>query len=229
MYGNIHCSVQFSPLIDWVTGGTQGTIQQRSSSNLFCRSPLWAVLTWAGMSTLWCCQSSISSTDHGITLPSKVPWMMFSRDCHGVWHVRMTIKRRKLAWFWHGVVWTIATEDVEIRVRAKWCESVPEISNFLLGATWMDGWMDGWVDRWMDGWIECPCGPSTHPVNSFILNASRWLGGRNTNTQLELTSFARSSVLTVLGTVCFDHFIHTVITFNGKVYGNWMVARFDNA
>ena len=45
-------SVQFSPLTDWVVRGTWGTIQQRSSASLFCRRPLWAVLTWAGMSTL---------------------------------------------------------------------------------------------------------------------------------------------------------------------------------
>ena len=37
-------SVQFSPLTDWVVGWTRGTIQQRSSSSLFYRRPLWAVL-----------------------------------------------------------------------------------------------------------------------------------------------------------------------------------------
>ena len=30
-------------------------IQQRSSSSLSCRRPLWAVLAWAEMSMLWCC------------------------------------------------------------------------------------------------------------------------------------------------------------------------------
>ena len=44
-----------------------------------------------------------------------------------------------------------------------------------------------------------------------------------------LTSFAGSSVLTVLGAVCFDHFIFTIITFNGKVHGNWVVAWLNNA
>ena len=33
-------SVQFSPLTDWVVRGTRGTVQQRSSSSLFCRRPL---------------------------------------------------------------------------------------------------------------------------------------------------------------------------------------------
>ena len=45
--------VQFSSVPwpwPWLVGGTWGTIQQRSSSSLFCRRPLWAVLVWAGMS-----------------------------------------------------------------------------------------------------------------------------------------------------------------------------------
>ena len=33
-------SVQFSYLTDWIVGGTWGTIQQRSSSSLFCRNKL---------------------------------------------------------------------------------------------------------------------------------------------------------------------------------------------
>lgn len=45
----------------------------------------------------------------------------------------------------------------------------------------------------------------------------------------ELTSFAWSSVLTVLGTVRFDHFIITRITSDGKVYGNCVVAGFNDA
>ena len=49
------------------------TIQQRFSSSLFCRGPLWAVLTWAGMSTLWCCPSSISSAEYGIAYPPRCP------------------------------------------------------------------------------------------------------------------------------------------------------------
>ena len=59
-------SVQFSPFTDSVAGGTWGTIQQRSSSGLFCRRPVWAVLAWAGMSASWCCSSSIPSADHGV-------------------------------------------------------------------------------------------------------------------------------------------------------------------
>ena len=48
-------SVQFIPLTDWVVEGTWGTIKQKSSSSLLGRKPLWAILTWAGMSTRWCC------------------------------------------------------------------------------------------------------------------------------------------------------------------------------
>ena len=59
-------SVQFSPLTDWVVRGTWEMIQQGSSSSLFCRRPLWAVVAGAGVSTLWCCPSSISSVDHNV-------------------------------------------------------------------------------------------------------------------------------------------------------------------
>ena len=49
---------QFSPLTSWVIRGSWGLIQQRSFSSLFCRRPLWAVLAWAGISTLECCPNS---------------------------------------------------------------------------------------------------------------------------------------------------------------------------
>ena len=79
-------SGQFSPLTDWIVGGTWGIIQQRSSSSLFSRRPLWAVLAWLGMSTFWCCPSSISSADHSFTHPPRCPNGWFWRGCCGVWH-----------------------------------------------------------------------------------------------------------------------------------------------
>ena len=80
--------VQFSPLPDWSIGGTWGTIQQRSSSSLFCRRPSWAVLARAGMSTLWCCPSSISSADYSVAHPPRRPEGWFWRGCRGTWHAR---------------------------------------------------------------------------------------------------------------------------------------------
>ena len=77
-----------SPSVDWVVGGTWGTIQQRSSSRLFCTRPLWAVLAWAGMSTLWCWLSSISSADHGVAHPFRYPEGWFWRGCSGVCRAR---------------------------------------------------------------------------------------------------------------------------------------------
>ena len=74
-------SVRFSLLTDWVVGGTRGMIQQKSSSSLSYRRPWWAVLAWAGMSSLWCCPSSISSANHGIT---HSPRMVLERL---LWHV----------------------------------------------------------------------------------------------------------------------------------------------
>ena len=72
-----YATVQFSPLTDWVIEGTLRTIQQRSSSGIFYRRPLWAVLAWAGMSTLWCCPSSIFSANHTITHPPRCPERRF--------------------------------------------------------------------------------------------------------------------------------------------------------
>ena len=85
-------SVQFSPLIEWVIRDWWGTIQQRSSSSLFCRRPLWAVLAKEGMFILWCCLSSISFADHGITHPPRCPEGWFWRGCHGVWHVLVFLR-----------------------------------------------------------------------------------------------------------------------------------------
>ena len=48
----------------------------------FCRRPLWAILAWAGMSTLWCCPSSISSADHGVAHPQRCPEGWFWKGCH---------------------------------------------------------------------------------------------------------------------------------------------------
>ena len=58
--------VQFNPLTDRIVAWTWRTIQRRSFSSLFCRKPLWAVLALAGIFTLWCCPSSISSADRGL-------------------------------------------------------------------------------------------------------------------------------------------------------------------
>ena len=85
---NISSSVQFSSSTDWVVRGTWGMIQQRSSSRLFCRRPLWAVLAWAGMFTLWCCPAIISSASHSNAHLLRCPEGWFGRGCHGSWHAR---------------------------------------------------------------------------------------------------------------------------------------------
>ena len=69
---------------------TWGAIQQRSFSSLFCRRPFWKALVWAGVSTLWCCPSSISSVDHGVAHPPRCPEGWFMRGCRDVWHARST-------------------------------------------------------------------------------------------------------------------------------------------
>ena len=55
---------------------------------VFCRRPLWAVLALAGMLTLWCWPSSISSADHGVAHPPRCPEEWFRRSCRSVWHTQ---------------------------------------------------------------------------------------------------------------------------------------------
>ena len=68
--------IQFSPVL-WLIDRL-GCHNRRDDSaeilfSLFCKRPLLAVLTRAGMSTLWCCPSSIYSADHGTAHPPTCP------------------------------------------------------------------------------------------------------------------------------------------------------------
>ena len=72
------CSVQFSPLTDWVVVGTWGTIQQRSSSSLFCRRPLWAFWHWQGCPLFDVVHPTFACRPRRRP-PSKVPWRIVSR------------------------------------------------------------------------------------------------------------------------------------------------------
>ena len=99
-------SVQFSPLTDWVVGGTW-------SSSLYCRRPLWAVLAWADMSTLWCSPSSICSADHGVAHPPRCQEGWFGRGCRGVWH----------AWTMQVSVSSQLPEEVPVHLHGSWSRS----------------------------------------------------------------------------------------------------------
>ena len=68
---------QFSSLTSWVTEVMWQMIQQRLSSSLFFRK-MWTVLAWAGISTLWCCPSSISSANC-VANPPRCPPKPFFR------------------------------------------------------------------------------------------------------------------------------------------------------
>ena len=66
-----------SPLVDWVVGDTLGTIQQRSSSSLFCDRPSRPLLgIGTKMSTQWRRPTSILSAHHRRHPPSHMPWRM---------------------------------------------------------------------------------------------------------------------------------------------------------
>ena len=108
-------SGHFSPLTDWVVGGIWGTIQQRSSSGLFCKRPWWAVMAWAGMFILCCCPSSISSADNGVAHPPRCleGWLWWGS--HGVWH----------AWTMQvSVSWQLP-EEVPVDPKRSWSCSAP--------------------------------------------------------------------------------------------------------
>ena len=115
---NQFSSVQFSPLIVWVVGGTRGTIQQRFSSSLSCRRPLRAVLaswTGPGMSTLGYCPPRISSADHAVTHPPNCPEGWFWRGCCGVWYARTM----PVSVSWH------LPEEVPVAPQGYWSCSAP--------------------------------------------------------------------------------------------------------
>ena len=102
--------------LDWLgRRGSWWTTQQRSFSSISCRRPLWAVLAWAGMSTFWCCPSSISSADHGIAHPARCPEGWFWRGCRGVWHVRIM----QVSFSWQ------LPEAVPVDPQGSWSCSAP--------------------------------------------------------------------------------------------------------
>ena len=108
-------SVQFSPLTDWVIRGTWGMIEQRSSVSLFCRRPVWAILAWAGMSTLWCCLSSVSSANHGVAHPPSCPERWLWRGRCGMWHAQtMQV----------SILWQLP-EEVPVDPQGSWSYSAP--------------------------------------------------------------------------------------------------------
>ena len=116
-------------------GGTWGTIQQTSSSSLFCRRPLWAVLAWAGMSTLWCCPSSIFSAYHGVAHLPRCPKGWFCRSCHGVWHAQ-TIQV-SISWQLPGEAsmepqgsWSFSTPSCWSCLPNRGCREVPKALGF---------------------------------------------------------------------------------------------------
>ena len=81
---------QFSS-VPWQTGSSGGHEGQFSRDPFLVFSaggPLWAVLARAGMSTLWCCPSSISSADQGIAHTPRYPkgWFVASICSYDLQH-----------------------------------------------------------------------------------------------------------------------------------------------
>ena len=68
---SLHVSM-FSSVQSLDQFGCQGDMRDDSAEFLFqsfCKRSSWAILARAGMFTLWCCSSSISSADHSFTHP----------------------------------------------------------------------------------------------------------------------------------------------------------------
>ena len=67
----------FSSLVSWCFEPSHMRDDSAESFSLFCR-PSWAVLAWAGTSTLWRCPYSFTSADHGVARPPRCPegWVL---------------------------------------------------------------------------------------------------------------------------------------------------------
>ena len=89
-------AVQFSAVQSLDRLGRPGRYEERYSRRCLpvfffffsCRMPLWAVLARSGLSTFWCCPSSIFSADHCGAHPLRCNEGWFWRDCRGVLHAR---------------------------------------------------------------------------------------------------------------------------------------------
>ena len=93
------------------SGAHKGRFNRAPLPVSFCMRPLWAVLAWAGMSTLWCCPSSISSANHGVVYPPRCSERLIWRGCNGVWHVpTMQV----------SVSWQLP-EEVPVDPEESWC------------------------------------------------------------------------------------------------------------
>ena len=71
--------------------GRQGDMRNDSADILFQYFLQEALVSssrrgWVGMSTFWCCPSSIFSANHGIACCPQCPEGWFLRSCHGIWH-----------------------------------------------------------------------------------------------------------------------------------------------
>ena len=115
-------SIQLSSFTDWGHWGGWGGMRGEGDSArilfLFFFNVgghcLWAVLAWAGMSTLWC-PSSISSAYDSVAHPPRCPGGWFWRGCHGVW----------LAWTMQvSVSWHLPEED-PVDPHGSWSCSTP--------------------------------------------------------------------------------------------------------
>ena len=95
--------------------GTWGIIQQISSSSLFCRRPLWAVLAWAWMSTLFMLSIQFFLCRPYHCPPSKVPWSMVLERL--VWCV--TCPNHTSFCLWQ------LSEEVPVHPRGSWSCSAP--------------------------------------------------------------------------------------------------------
>ena len=119
----ITCSeVQFSPLAYWVIRRTWWTIQQESSSSLFCRRPLWAVPAWARMSTH--CLSSTSSADQGSIHLPRLQDDFGDQGCCGTWHA---------TWIkWVSISWHLP-EEIPVGPQRSGSCSAPSCSCAQIG------------------------------------------------------------------------------------------------
>ena len=134
-------SVQFSsvPWLNGLLGGHEGQFSRDPVPVFFCRRPLWAVLAWAGTSTLWCCSSGIFSADHGAAHPPRSPvgwfWCHHQLYHHDSQRKTFSIMARHAFCYWR-----IEPETLVLEHRgenANWPKDA-----LILASKWHQWWSD---------------------------------------------------------------------------------------
>ena len=164
MYAKTPLTVSWCPFssvqsLDWL--GRRGDMTRFSRdplSGLLCRRPLWAVLAWAGKSTLWCCPSIISFGGHGIAHPPRYPEKWFYRGCRSVWLARaipaLDSCQTRFLWTHKEIVDLAPHPDVGHVPQVADAEKFPQVLGFqnlipIIQSQWAGSMFQSYRAEWM--------------------------------------------------------------------------------